>query len=186
MFVTIISCKKYLTGSDGDDNTALKTSTQSIGAMETISSGTCIEDFDGGTGFDTILKPTVVGYQLINQPYSLANMQQAYINLYGTADGVALTHKYVRFRPSSPEQLSLIEDLDIDLFDHPLDYDVLQHGDYYNDGVTPAEDIPWLYAVVDLGFLPPAGITYEVLQQVHLPALAAVEIEAFRYYRQSN
>lgn len=180
MFVTIISCKKDLTGSDGDDNTALKTSTQSIGAMETISSGTCIEDFDGGTGFDTILKPTVVGYQLINQPYSLANMQQAYINLYGTADGVALTHKYVRFRPSSPEQLSLIEDLDIDLFDHPLDYDVLQHGDYYNDGVTPAEDIPWLYAVVDLGFLPPAGITYEVLQQVHLPALAAVEIEAFR------
>ena len=179
LLITITSCKKDLAGNDADETT-LKSSAQSAAAVETMSSGTCVEDFDGGSGYDTVLKPTVLGYMLINQPYSLANMQQAYINLYGTANGVALTHKYVRFKPSSPQQLSVLEDLDIDLFDHPLDYDVVQHGDYYNDGVTPAEEIPWLYAVVDLGFLPPAGISYEVLQEVHIPTLAAVENEAFQ------
>src|SRR4030095_11133855 len=120
------------------------------------------------------------GYHLVNHPYSLANMQQAYINLYGTAANVTVTNKYVRFKPSSPQQLSVLEDLDIDLNNYPLDYDLVQDGDYYDDGVTPPEEIPWLYAVVDVNFIPPSGITYEVLEQIHIPALGNVENEAFR------
>lgn len=102
----------------------------------------CVEDQDNGNSQDTLLKPTVLGYHLINHPYSLANMQQAYSNLYGNATGVAVTNKYVRFKPSSPQQLSILESLDIDLYDYPLDYEVLQEGDYYDAGVTPAEEIP--------------------------------------------
>jgi hypothetical protein len=150
------------------------------GFSELMASGTCISDYNAGNGYDSILKPTILGYHLQNHPYSLTNMQQAYYNLYGSTSGVTLTHKYVRFKPSTPAQLSALVDLDNDLFDHPLDYEVVQEGDYYDDGVTPAEEIPWLYAVVDIGFTAPAGISYEVLEQVHIPVLAAVENEAFR------
>ncbi len=107
-------------------------------------------------------------------------MQQAYTNLYGSSMGINETNIYVRFKPASPQQLSILEDLDIDLYDYPLDYDVAQQGDYYDDGVTPAEEIPWLYAVVDINFTPPSGIQYEELERIHLPVLANIENEAFR------
>jgi hypothetical protein len=76
--------------------------------------------------------------------------------------------------------LAILEDLDIDLFDYPLDYELVQEGDYYDDGVTPAEQIPWLYAVVPANFIPPAGITYELLQRMHVPTDYRFENEAFR------
>lgn len=139
-----------------------------------------LEDEPNDAAYDSILTPTVLGYHLINHPYSLTHMQQAYTNLYGSATGVTVTNKYVRFKPSNPQQLSLLDSLDIELFDYPLDYDIVQQGDYYDDGVTPAEEIPWLYTVVSSNFTPPAGITYEELEQIHVPTLAAVENEAFR------
>ena len=182
LFVFIaVSCKK----SDFKKETNADTIETGLAAerkatMSTaLSSTTCVEDQEDGNGMDTLLKPTILGYHLVNHPYSLAIMQQAYTNLYGNANGVVITHKYIRFKPSSPQQLSILEDLDIDLSDFPLDYDVVQEGDFYNDGITPAEEIPWLYAVVDAGFTPPAGISYEVLEQIHIPVLAAVENESF-------
>lgn len=177
-FTFILSCKKTDLPLEGRNATIA--SAMKIQSSQTVlSSGSCIEDVDEGLGYDTVLRPTILGYHLINHPYSLAIMQQAYTNLYGTANGVSITHKYVRFKPSSPAQLSTLVDLDIDLFDHPLDYEITQQGDYYSDGITPAEEIPWLYAVVDVNFNPPSGITYEVLEQIHIPTIAAVENEAF-------
>ena len=34
-----------------------------------MSSETCVEDEEDGNSMDTILKPTILGYHLINQPY---------------------------------------------------------------------------------------------------------------------
>ncbi len=173
-----IGCKKK----DLETQTTNAANLNSITSQKTLSGpsgSSCIDDVDDGSGYDSILKPTILGYHLVNHPYSLTVMQQAYASLFGNANGVALTHKYVRFKPSSIPQLSVLEDLDIDLSDYPLDYDVVQDGDYYNDGITPAEEIPWLYAVVDINFIPPSGITYEVLEQIHVPELAVIENEAF-------
>lgn len=75
--------------------------------------------------------------------------------------------------------MGILYSLDLDLFDYPLDYEVLQEGDYYNDGVTPPETIPWLYTVVTPNFVFPAGIQYELLQRMHVPTLASLEREAF-------
>ncbi len=133
-----------------------------------------------GNQADDQLQPTILGYQLTNQPYSLQNMREAYINLYGSNNGISETNLYVRFKPASPQQLSVLEDLDIDLYDYPLNYDVVQEGDYYDDGVTPAEEISWLYAIVDINVTPPAGIQYQELERIYVPTLAAVENEAFR------
>jgi hypothetical protein len=65
--------------------------------------------------------------------------------------------------------LSILDSLDLDLFDYPLDCEVLQEGDYYNDGITPPETIPWLYTVVAPNFVFPAGIQYELLQRCMCP-----------------
>jgi hypothetical protein len=58
-----------------------------------------------GNQADDLLQPTILGYQLTNQPYSLQNMREAYINLYGSNNGISETNLYVRFKPASPQQL---------------------------------------------------------------------------------
>lgn len=142
--------------------------------------GYCWDDEENGLTYDSILKPTILGARLIGTPYSVANMQQAAINLTGSGSGVSENQWYVRFKPANPDQLAIVEDLDIDLFDYPLDYELVQEGDYYDDGVTPPDQIPWLYAVVPNNFVPPAGITYELLQRMHVPTDYRFENEAFR------
>jgi hypothetical protein len=125
-------------------------------AFGTASSAYCWEDTENGLSDDSILKPTLLGARLLGLPYSVAVMQQASQNLTGGTVGISENKWYVRFKPTNPDQLALLEDQDIDLFDYPLDYEIIQEGDYYDDGVTPVEEIPWLYAVVDVNYIPPA------------------------------
>lgn len=140
----------------------------------------CWDDAENGLAYDSILKPTILGARLIGLPYAVATMQQAKLNLTGSSLGITENKWYVRFKPANPGQLAVLEDFDIDLFDYPLDYELVQEGDYYNDGVTPAEEIPWLYAVVDVNFIPPAGVTYQLLNRLHVPNDYRIEDEAFR------
>ncbi len=46
--------------------------------------------------------PIILGQQL-NNPYTIANMQQAYLLLYGSTTPAPVTHLYVRLRPSNPD-----------------------------------------------------------------------------------
>jgi hypothetical protein len=142
-------------------------------------STTCYDDRESITDNIETLTPTILGIKLYGNPYSLSIMQQAAQAILGTSSGVTINAKYMRFKPSDADQLATLEDNDIDLFDYPLDYEVVQEGDYYDDGSTPAETIPWLYAVVPTGFIAPAGITTELLQQIHVPVDYRVEKKAF-------
>ena len=113
--------------------------------------------------------PVVLGQQL-NNPYTIANMQQAYYNLYGYTIQLSVTHLYVRFKPSATDQFStLLDDATLELQDYPMDYQVLQEGDYYQDPSIGTEEIGWLYSVVPSGYTPPAGIQYQVIEQLHIP-----------------
>lgn len=62
----------------------------------------CVEDQDNGSNYDTVPRPTTLGYRLVNNPYSVANMQQASLNLYGTTSGITENKWYVRFKPANP------------------------------------------------------------------------------------
>jgi len=173
----LFSCKR--------DIEVLKTdtgiwATGSLSAQSLATSSGCVEDQDNGAAYDSLPRPTILGARLVGTPYSVANMQQASQNLYGTTSGITENKWYVRFKPADARQLSILDSLNLDLFDYPLDYEVTQKGDYYNDGVTPAETIPWLYTVVSVNFAFPAGIQYELLQRMHVPTLASLEREAFR------
>ncbi|MCC6288431.1 MAG: hypothetical protein IT249_11145, partial [Chitinophagaceae bacterium] len=132
---------------------------------------------------DSIERPTILGVHLPN-PYIITNMKQAYKNITGQTSTPAVTHLYVRFKPSTAEQLSKLDSVmdlqSLDLFDQPLDYEVLQEGHYYQDPSIPLEQITWQYAVVPPAFQFPTGITYETLASIHIPDNTAVEQEAER------
>lgn len=114
--------------------------------------------------------PIILGQQVPN-PYTIANMQQAYLQLYGSTAPVPVTHLYIRYKPATQDQLAtLLNQPNLELQDYPMDYKVLQDGDYYQDPTLGTEDIGWLYSAVPANYTPVPGIQYEVIQQLHIPA----------------
>jgi hypothetical protein len=103
-------------------------------------------------------------------PYSLSHMQDAVNILYGGSFPLSPSHIYVRFKPSTTDQLvALDETEDLELQDYPMDYELIQDGDFYQDPSLSTEDLPWLYTVVPIGYAFPQGIQYQVLEQLYLP-----------------
>ena len=112
----------------------------------------------------------VLGSRLEN-PYSIENIGKALASVYPTRAEAAIpvSARYVRFLPKDLDDYSELEGRGLQLFDHPLDYEILTDGDYYHDPSIPDDEITWQYAVVppDFGF--PAGIRYEVLEDCFIP-----------------
>lgn len=110
----------------------------------------------------------VLGEKL-EDPYSVDNMSKALASLYPTkAVSVSTTHFYVRFLPSDQGQYELLEELGVEMLDHPVDFSILKEGDYYHDPDIPEGDITWQYAVVPPDFPFPSGIEYEILDRCHI------------------
>jgi len=67
--------------------------------------------------------------------------------------------------------MNTLDSLDLDLFDYPLDKNVIQEGEYWPDAYVGLgqNEFPWLYTVVDAGFQFPAGITHEILESEYIP-----------------
>ncbi len=162
-------------------NTSKQTSKTNVSNI--VINNTYIDSFSSvNHNGDTNEVMTVLGIQLTN-PYLIPNMTQAYHNLGIYNVPVNVTNLYVRFKPTITQFKYLDSFMDVqgfDLFDIPLDYQILTEGDYYQDPSIPAEQPTWQYAVVPANFSFPAGIQYESLAQIHIPAdnYTAVETEA--------
>ncbi len=134
---------------------------------------------------DSIERETVLGVQLTN-PYLIPNMQQAYADLGLSTAYAVVNNLYVRFLPSNVDQLATLDSImdaqGLELFDTPVDYQVLYEGDYYQDPSIPDSMITWQYAVVPPSFQFPAEIQHETLASIHIPGddYTAVETEAER------
>ncbi len=85
----------------------------------------------------------VLGEKLEN-PYTVENMQKAWQNVKksktvakrGMEEEIEITttHLYIRFKPKDEEELTLLQkDTTLLLFDHPLDYEITEEGDFYQD-----------------------------------------------------
>lgn len=119
--------------------------------------------------------PEMILGEKLNNPYSLSNMQVAYESLVRTKYGedeeveqLKANHLYVRFLPKDSTDVRLLQNLNLDLFDFPLDYDVLVYGDHYHDPSIPLSDFTWQYTVVKPDFSFPK-IQYEVLDECFIP-----------------
>jgi hypothetical protein len=116
----------------------------------------------------------VLGEKFEN-PYSIENMKAVYREMAQTRSGgedvtIEVTDWYVRFLPKdSTEYRILTEDLQLELFDYPLDHDVLTEGTGYHDPSIPEDQMTWQYTTVKPGFLFPAGIRYELLDECFIP-----------------
>lgn len=78
------------------------------------------------------------------------------------------THTYVRFAPEDVDQLSALEESGLELFDVPLNYDIEEEGDWYQDPSLPADAITYQYTLVPASYPMPTGIPYLVLDQLFL------------------
>lgn len=136
----------------------------------------------------------VLGDKLDN-PYVTETVQQAFVALYPTKsrEVVSTTDLYVRFLPVDEDQFNQLTNLGVEMLDHPMDYEIVEEGDYYHDPELEDESITWQYAVVATDFEFPEDITYEILDECFISddadeetkAMAgvdwdAVEAEAYR------
>lgn len=112
---------------------------------------------------------TVLGEALPNF-YTIANMKEAYQSLLDEPknDGnrslnpvnIRSTHKYIKFKPTTEEQLEAVLKSDFVVYDHPLDRQELVVGKFYRDP-NGADDEPTpQYATVRNGATLPEGIDY--------------------------
>ena len=111
----------------------------------------------------------VLGARLEN-PYKTENITKALDVLYPTkADRVDVrtTDLYVRFLPKTEEQLAVLEGLNLKMMDHPLDYEILEDGDWYHDPEIPDDRITWQYTVVPHDFVFPE-MEYEIIDECHI------------------
>ena len=86
------------------------------------------------------LRQVTLGKHL-DSPYLVENVRRAYEAVYPTRSGIRVepTDLYVRFLPAGPEDPDSLEETDIDLFDYPLDYEILSDGDWYHDPSLPED-----------------------------------------------
>ncbi|MEM9679173.1 MAG: hypothetical protein AAF901_02515 [Bacteroidota bacterium] len=124
----------------------------------------------------------ILGKKLKN-PYSVTHMQAAfdYYNRHVTDSPfkktrVRTTHYYIKILPTTEEHLIALDNLDNSdddsapiLDDYPLDYEILEEGDYYvepkdvNDLYYPA------YTVIPVGYQLPNNLPYEIIEHLYYP-----------------
>ena len=107
----------------------------------------------------------------LENPYSVINVGKAVAALYPTRADVEIpvTDRYVRFLPKDTVELNLLSGLGLELFDHPMDREILKDGDYYHDPSVPDGEITWQYAVVPGDFAFPEGVLHEILDECFIP-----------------
>ncbi|MBQ1693772.1 MAG: hypothetical protein II019_05915, partial [Bacteroidales bacterium] len=150
---------------------------------------------DGGryANLDALSHEQIVLGDQLEDPYSLDIMQQSLEVLYPTKAGaprLEVTDYYVRFLPEDDTQFKILKLMDVNLLDHPLDYEIIREGDYYHDPAIEEGNITWQYAVVPRDFQFPQDIRYEILDRCFIPENTAtkasdvdweaVEREAYR------
>jgi len=129
----------------------------------------------------TFIKPKTEGMiavgKKLDNPYTLKNMQQAYNNLKEngemkssfSSDELNASHLYVRFLPDDYQELELLWKIEgLELFDYPLDCELLSEGYGYHDPSIPEDRPTWQYCVVPVGFEFP-NVAYEIIDECFIP-----------------
>ena len=115
----------------------------------------------------------ILGERLAN-PYAIDNMNSALNELDRPA--VEANKKYVRFLIGNEEQMTQLKAINLQLFDHPLDYEVKENGAVYKSGSKDNKE-KYYYSVVPKDFAFPNSLPYELLSDLYIPEKIDVELE---------
>lgn len=114
---------------------------------------------------------SLLGKKLEN-PYSVANMKKAYENLSNSLkSGVIIetTHYYVKFKPKNEDELNILkQDTTLELYDYPLDYEVIEGQEVYHDPEIPDTLPTYQYCAVPVDYNFP-NVEYEILENLYIP-----------------
>ena len=110
-----------------------------------------------------------LGNKLPN-PYNTDTMKHAALKVNGSNNEVVTNNLYVRFLPENVSEIKQLEEIEgLELFDYPLDYEINQEGDYYQDPNIDEENITWQYTVVPANYSFSNGLNYQILDDIYLP-----------------
>ena len=114
--------------------------------------------------------PMMILGQRLSNPYALDIMQAALDSLYPNQNiSLPVTHLYVRFLPQDTAQMRRLKDDGLELFDFPLDREIIQPGYFYQDPQLSGAPFTWQYTTVSPFYRFPVGIRYEILERCHIP-----------------
>jgi len=83
---------------------------------------------------------------------------------------ITTTHYYVKFKPQNTDELKLLEaDTTLILYDYPLDYEIIQMGEYYHDPEVPITQPTYQYASVKVNQELTTAVAYEILSELFIP-----------------
>ena len=119
----------------------------------------------------------IIGQKLRN-PYSIKVMKEACDLLYPPTRGetpasdtiVVPNVKYVRFLPADSTEFRLLMESGLELFNYPLDYEILGNPSDYRDPSLSPYRIQWQYTVMPINQVMPIG-NGEILEEGYLPEL---------------
>lgn len=118
---------------------------------------------------------TILGIKLQN-PYSVANMQEAYSNLQQEdpnfpSISISTNYRYIKFMPQDEAQLDLLKsDTTIILYDIPLDYEIAVNGTYYHDPSLPDSAVTYQYCSLPINKTIP-DVPYSILENLYIPPI---------------
>lgn len=160
LILTLNSCKKDHLENDN---------------LQTLSGTATLDD---ETEYAEEGQSTILGEELPN-PYTIENMTAAYDALMAepknegnrslNAVRIRSTHKYIKFKPTTEDQLEVLLTSDLNVYDHPLNRQELIVGKFYRDPEVPDDQPTFQYATVPNGTTLPEGIEYEILQEMYIP-----------------
>ncbi|CAM1345441.1 hypothetical protein [Tenacibaculum amylolyticum] len=117
---------------------------------------------------------TKLGKKLEN-PYSVENMKNAWESLKNKVKitkniEIKTTHYYVKFKPKTEEELNILrKDESLILYDIPLDYEIIEQGDFYHDPEIPTDQPTYQYASIPVENKLPEKIHFEILEKLFIP-----------------
>lgn len=118
----------------------------------------------------SISQEIILGQQIGNS-FSVDNMKLAYqkIGLKSKADNLEANALYVKLLPANADDISKIEtDTNLVIFDFPLDYEIIQEGDYYIEpGIVDTFLNPRYVIVKEEEELP--DMPYEIKDELYVP-----------------
>ena len=127
----------------------------------------------------------------LDNPYSVQNMRNAFSQYnrenpnsrFQRRAPIEATHLYIQINPTTKEHLIALNELDgaedgsIVLHDFPLDHEITTEGDYYHNPADESDLFNPVYTVIPVGFNLPAGLPYQIIEQVYQPGEEEYDVE---------
>lgn len=118
-------------------------------------------------------KTGIVIGEKIPLAHTLENMKKAQASLKDrgvrtTEEELEATHLYICLKPTSEEEYNaLVFDTDLEIFEFPLDREIIGEGTVVKNPLGSTNGINWVYTVVEVGKALP-NIEYEILEEAYI------------------